>query len=330
LLKGLLEGWLRAVSGVLGESWGGEGDVCERCGTSRVGRVEARRLGADEAGELVRCKCPSPGEMGRMARESVEESRAVVGFVGEPDEWSLQADRAVGEVELAGSVRDLRESRLEVEIRLSPGLSRQVGKVLSGYQRTSWTEYGFPAEVPHGEHRLSGKLRVRSTGETSLKATLSRSELAPGMTYCESVEATVTVDWLRSITAANQVYNVLATETGFSLGVWACRHLVYQPGGQHSCEFEYLATGRPSSGEVAWLLYVVHMDTAHVPALRTLLDREFVESVRSAALPVADLRSPPEGDYSYRAKADGEHNWLFDMGSLWYLVRNDPALTVVG
>ncbi|CAH0521469.1 unnamed protein product [Peronospora belbahrii] len=32
---------------------------------------------------------------------------------------------------------------------------------------------------------------------------------------------------------------------------------------------------------------------------------------------------------NYRVKVDGEHAWVFDAGSAWYVCRNDPNLTVV-
>ncbi|KAI8609731.1 hypothetical protein BC830DRAFT_1085267 [Chytriomyces sp. MP71] len=103
------------------------------------------------------------------------------------------------------------------------------------------------------------------------------------------------------------------------MGKWLRRLREYQPEGRHSCEYEYISELEPSSDEVLELLEGVHSDVGTINHIARHLPNHYGR--------YALIHGP---SFVYRYKADGDHVWLVDAGSYWYMCRNNCALEEVG
>ncbi|CAH0520257.1 unnamed protein product [Peronospora belbahrii] len=126
-----------------------------------------------------------------------------------------------------------------------------------------------------------------------------------------------------------QSYRVDVTERRMDIGEWICRCRHYLPDDVYSCEFEYRGSRPITPTDWVRMLKVIHAEFSHEKEYRYVLSRDTMAQLRHAARPVKDVKMIPASDNSYRVKVDGEHAWVFDAGSAWYVCRNDPNLTVV-
>ncbi|KAJ3382885.1 hypothetical protein HDU92_004513 [Lobulomyces angularis] len=332
----------------------GNDDICLFCGLSKLGQLIGRRQGADEARVLVKCSCVSDNEVSKMIYDSEELAYSVV-LTSDPliEELITSTNNSVNG--LPSRTFDMSSHTLhnEIEITLSPSLSSICFNKIDNYAEMIIFEAGHPGTNINGNLMLSSNVRFRiathithnaeSDNDPQLNSLLHKSVTcnvknivskfccAPDMTYKSSYEFDV-IDWKPFLDnhLCKQSYSIMFIERICIIGDWLCRTRRYSPDDVYSCEFEYIKSGRPSDEDALYILDIIHSRFIYETNYRKYLRQEYIDILRHSARPTKDIKHIPGSNNSYRIKVDGEYAWVFDVGSLWYICRNDPKLTVVG
>lgn len=307
---------------------------CAKCGLSLVGEVRSRRLGADEPGVLVVCRCAELGDTHGYVVRLIEEVASLAFLVG-GDEDGTDV-KTSSEASCFSVLPEAGCSEVEYEVSLDGELSRRCWDMPGFGEGRMLGEEGCAASLREGEVRVSCRARMRTDAsgaveESLLKVVDFAALVAPGMTFRRSRELGVDVDAVQLATCGSlQRYRLCFEERRMKLGKWICKARRYKPGNRYAVEFEYASTSPIADSDKMEILVAIHARFCHVEKYAKALGRQTLARLRAVALPVKDVRMVPQHDVSYRVKVDGEHAWLFEAGSMWYICRSDPHLTVVG
>ncbi|KAJ3220934.1 hypothetical protein HK099_003893 [Clydaea vesicula] len=329
-------------------------DTCLFCGLSKSGQFIGRRQGADEARVLIKCSCVSDDEVSKMIYDSEEFAYSVTS-VSDPLAEELMIRNNSDSDRLQDRTFDMSSHTLynEIEITLSPSLSSICFNRIEDYAEMIIFEAGHPGTNINGDLMLSSNVRFRIAAHTThngenstnsqlnsfshksvtcnVKNVVSKFSCAPDITYKSSYEFDV-IDWKPFLDnhLCKQSYSIMFIERICIIGDWLCRARKYSPDGVYSCEFEYIKSSKPSDEDVLCILDIIHSRFIHETNYGKYLRQEYIDILRHSARPTKDIKHIPGSKNSYRIKVDGEYAWVFDAGSIWYICRNDPKLTVVG
>lgn len=307
---------------------------CLKCGLPFVGEVRSRRLGADEPGVIVVCRCDKLGETHGYVTRLVDEVASLAIAVGADDgEPCTEEPSNTG---YFGRISGQSGCSVEYEVSLDARLSKCCYERV-GCEDVHWfVEEGCAASLCEDGLQVACKARLRCdcegrVSESVLKVSDTATVVAPGMTFRRSREIEVDAEAVkRTLLFSMQTYRVPFVERRVRLGKWLCRARHYTLEDRYAAEFEYMSSDPICDEEEVGILAVIHSRFCHVEGYADVLGEQTLSRLRSVASPVKDVRTPPSRGVSYRVKVDGEHGWLIEAGTIWYICRNDPKLSVVG
>ena len=211
--------------------------LCPTCGKPLTPRLVSLRLGLDEAPVELVCTCDSDQEDSVLSKAYALSSRLVETEAPQ----SLVSPRA----SVSDYVSDYEmHRRREHEIRLGPSLSEKMYKSLRT-RATERKEMGVPISIMMDGCRLGARLRIRDDELPTMKVTLSRTRICPGMTLCSSLEVTVGYSnhsacddrfSLTELVSTTQEYNVVIRSKVVSHQDWMLRCDYHALDGRYTAE----------------------------------------------------------------------------------------------
>ena len=304
---------------------------CPTCGKPLKAELRHLRLGLDEAPALVVCRCDDVKDSDIIS-SAYRSSQHLVG------KRPLVTPRSPCDV-VTGYLPGRETYRsMEYEVRLNSSVSERIYKSLK-IRPVSRHERGRPISVFVGKEQLGARLRVRSSESPTVKVTLSRTRICPGMTLCSSLEVTLEDGdyptdselFKRAfVPSTTQEYNIVVHSKVVPHVNWILRCDYHSIDGQYAAELEFTGDGEePGFPTVASALVWLHSNFGHEMYMSSYLPPRLVSLCTISAASVLDVLYPLEDACVYRAKADGETMWVIEAGYMWYVCRPNDKLEVV-
>lgn len=303
---------------------------CPTCGESKTlegARFEHVRLGLDEPPEPIICKCKKQEEyMVAIMKRVQEVSRITTTLSGM--RMNMLQDKSINPLEV--TYVDM-SPKMEVEVRLNAMMSESMYELMREgmFGITTFTEIeeiGCSAWLGP-PISLNAKVRIRSTGEMTVKVPVDVYQISPG------VKIAISYEYSFKGTIMRPDYSVEMDEvrTHYELMnikmILIARKYVVEDSSSYSAEIEFMSpiTDMQLRMVLDWIVNIV----GSVRMIANEVDMEYMISARSVDHAVVDVSDMSMYKGTFMYKADGMKVYVFCYTFGYVVTMTDSALTVL-
>ena len=295
---------------------------CRFCHLPYVAETFTARLGRDEPGVQLSCKCND------LERRSEEFARLISAKTYKFSVKPLEVSRSIG-YDRFPSVDSL-PCKFEYEIRLTKALSKRLLAYVRDLQPALvYQELGCSSLCRYQGKLVHSAYRLRSYTGGEYKIEVSNVKLTEGLFYHTSIEA-ATDDQVESCYGTEVESYLLFSCSRF------CLHMRrYDDGASYSAELEfnqdlYTENVPPTPEDIQDAVNLIMEMVFSKSMSKDVIPSRIIPQLFKVAGSVKDVSNLPPGKYVYMIKADGEMCWVIVSGMVTYLARNTPALDFYG
>lgn len=303
---------------------------CPTCGESKTlegARFEHVRLGLDEPPEPIVCKCKKQEEyMFAIMRRVQDASRITSSSTG--IRMDTLPDPNINPLEVTSV--DMNP-KMEVEVRLNAMMSESMYELMRDgmFGITSFNEIeevGCSAWLGP-PISLNAKVRIRSTGEMTVKVPMDVYQISPGIKIAISYEYSFTGTIMRPDYSVDM--DEVRTEheiMGVKM-ILIARKYVVEDSSSYSAEIEFMnnITDKQLRMVLDWIVNIV----GSTRMIANEIDYEYMTSARSVDHAVVDVSDMSMYKGTFMYKADGMKVYVFCYTFGYVVTMTDNALTVL-
>jgi hypothetical protein len=225
------------------------------------------------------------------------------------------------------------ERELTLDAKLSSMVKKYVEHNRSGHSidSSSYVETGMAVARMPSNRWFNSRMRIRQgvRTEVTVKHSITSKQVAPGIKYSVNVEEVVDESSDIVVRDRFDAYKTNVELKFLRIGDWFVRLRHYTVTNGVSCEIEYAHDRDPTDDELIDLLSLIYTRVINFDDIIPYIDRGFMASLQQSAMGSKQVRNVSSQNMKYRVKVDGEHVWIVDGGSVWFICRFNKSLDVL-